>query len=342
MNRRRLFKLAAALGTVGLTAACSDAVGDKPVNSATEWNKGRLAIGTGGTSGVYYQFGGALADAINASLPGAVATAQPTGASIDNIRRLARGDAAMCLSGDGVPADALAGTGEFSDQKQQILSLASVFPGILHLVCRDDIGTDPLTGAPRQKVKDVEGLRGLRVARGNKASGDDLFSRRVLEAAGLKIESDIVSQNISVNAAIEKMKMPRSSADAIDAFFASSGVPNTPIQALLATGGYHLVPMGQVAEKLANEYGGYRQTTIKGKEYKVEDVASVEAPTLLLVRQDMPEQLAYDICKALFDHQKDIGALVPVVNDLTKSNASNTKPVPLHKGAERYFAENPQ
>lgn len=341
MNRRRLFKLAAALSAAGLTAACSDAVGDKPVNSATDWNKGRLAIGTGGTSGVYYQFGGALADAINAALPGAVASAQPTGASMDNIRRLARGDAALCLSGDGVPAEALAGTGEFAE-KEQILALASVFPGVLHLVCRNDLGTDSATGATKARVMDVDGLRGLRIGRGNKSSGDDLFSRRVLEAAKIDIDADIQSFSIPVNTSIERIKMPRTDPDAIDAFFASSGIPNTPIQALLAGGKHHLVPMGTVAEKMANEYGGYRQTTIKGKEYKVEDVASVEAPTLLLVRQDMPEQLAYDICKALFDHQADIGALVPVVNDLTKPNAQNTKPVPLHKGAERYYAENTQ
>ena len=340
MNRRRLLGVMAALGSSGFLAACTSAA-EKPQNSATAWNAGRLAIGTGGTSGVYYQFGGALADAINDSLPGAVATAQPTSASADNIRRIVRGDAALGLSGDGVPVDAVSGVGAFQDQKQSILALASLFPGVLHLVVRSDLGINRATGAPKAKVTSVEALEGLRVSRGGLGSGDDLFSKRVLQTAGLDVEKDIKSFNMSLNDAIKKLKQPVTDADAIDAVFASSGIPNAPIAGLVKGGGYHLVPCGTIADKMANDFGGYQQTLIPGGEYGSPDTSAVQAPTLLLVSTAMPEQLAYDITKAFFDHQAKIGELLAPVKDITKMSAANTKPVALHPGAERYFRENP-
>jgi len=345
MDRRRLLRLAAALGTAGLSsgvlAACSDAVTDKPENSATAWNKGRLAIGTGGTSGVYYQFGGALADAINSGLPGAVATAQPTGASADNVLRIVRGDAALALSGDGVPADAYNGTGGFQDLKQPILALASVFPGVLHLVCRNDIGIDELTGSPRPEVTDVTMLKGLRVSRGGAGSGDDLFSRRVLETAGLSVENDVSAENIPITDALARMRLPFEDDNGMDAVFASSGVPNSAIATILSEGRHHLVPLGSVAETMRNKFGGYRPSMIPGNAYKIEDLASVEAPTLLLVSDKMPEDLAFDITRILFEYQKSIGALVPVVNNITKASAADTSPVALHPGASKFFKENP-
>ncbi|MEV0649101.1 TAXI family TRAP transporter solute-binding subunit [Phytomonospora sp. NPDC050363] len=345
MDRRRLFRLTAALGSAGLTssllAACSDAASDKPQNSATAWNNGRLAIGTGGTSGVYYQFGGALADAINSGLPGAVATAQPTGASADNVRRIVRGDAAIALSGDGVPADAYNGTGAFKDIKQPVLALASVFPGVLHLVVRSELGVDEATGAPRPKITNVQELAGLRVSRGGAGSGDDLFSRRVLETAGLSVEDDIVSENMAITDALARIRMPIDKEDAVDAVFASSGVPNSAIATILSEGKHHLVPLGSVSELMRNNYGGYRPSTIRGEGYKIDDLASVEAPTLLLVSDKMPEDLAYDITRVFFEYQKSIGALVPVVNDITKATAADSSPVALHPGAAKYYKENP-
>lgn len=346
MDRRRLLRLAAALGTAGVSssvlAACSDAASDKPENSATAWNKGRLAIGTGGTSGVYYQFGGALADAINSGLPGAVATAQPTGASADNVLRIVRGDAALALSGDGVPADAYNGTGGFQDLKQPILALASVFPGVLHLVCRNDVGIDEATGAPRPEVVDVTMLRGLRVSRGGAGSGDDLFSRRVLETAGLSVENDVKAENIPITDALARMRLPFDDDNAMDAVFASSGVPNSAIATILSEGKHHIVPLGSVAETMRNKFGGYRPSTIPAKAYKLDDdLASVEAPTLLLVSDKMPEDLAFDITRILFEYQKSIGALVPVVNDITKATAADTSPVALHPGAAKFYKENP-
>src|SRR5690606_39770084 len=49
----------------------------------------RISIGTGGTGGLFYVIGAGMAEIINKNMEGATARAEVTGASIENIRRVA-------------------------------------------------------------------------------------------------------------------------------------------------------------------------------------------------------------------------------------------------------------
>ena len=69
-----------------VTSACATA---PPRPGAKLWHDGRLFIATGNTTAVYYQIGGGLADVITKYLPGYEARAEPTGASGENIQRVA-------------------------------------------------------------------------------------------------------------------------------------------------------------------------------------------------------------------------------------------------------------
>ena len=57
-----------------------------------------LSIATGGTGGVYYPMGGGLAEVINAHVEGYAATAEVTGASVENMGLIATGDADLALA----------------------------------------------------------------------------------------------------------------------------------------------------------------------------------------------------------------------------------------------------
>ncbi len=45
-----------------------------------------ISIATGGTGGVYYPLGGAMANVLSKYLPGIQATAEVTGGSVDNLK----------------------------------------------------------------------------------------------------------------------------------------------------------------------------------------------------------------------------------------------------------------
>jgi TRAP-type uncharacterized transport system substrate-binding protein len=75
-----ILKGAAALGVAALLAG-----------GVAEAQQKTIAIGTGGTGGVYYPLGGAVANVLSKNLPGVQATAEVTGGSIDNLKLIGSG-----------------------------------------------------------------------------------------------------------------------------------------------------------------------------------------------------------------------------------------------------------
>src|SRR5262249_185559 len=68
-----------------------------------------IAIGTGGTGGVYYPLGGGLANVLSKNLPGVQATAEVTGGSVDNLKLIGSGQSELAFSMADAALDALNG-----------------------------------------------------------------------------------------------------------------------------------------------------------------------------------------------------------------------------------------
>ena len=61
--------------------------------------------------------------------------------------------------------------------------------------------------------------------------------------------------------------------------------------------------------------------------------------TQMLVREDMDEQLAYDLTKCIMEHIEDLTTIHPAFKVMTKDAVANGLAIPLHPGAERYLKE---
>ena len=57
----------------------------------------RISIATGGTGGVYYPLGGGIANVLSKYVPNMQATAEVTGASVDNMKLVGGGKAEVGL-----------------------------------------------------------------------------------------------------------------------------------------------------------------------------------------------------------------------------------------------------
>jgi hypothetical protein len=53
----------------------------------------------------------------------------------------------------------------------------------------------------------------------------------------------------------------------------------------------------------------------------------------------MPDTLAYDITRTIFEHQRELAAIHPEARNLSIETAAKGSPAPLHPGAERYYRE---
>ena len=289
------------------------------------WHDGRLFVATGNTTGVYYQLGGGYADLISKYLPGYEGRAEPTGASGDNVARVASGDMDIGLCNADTAADAATGRGVYDGKPQPIRALARLYRNTMQVVVRSDA-----------KIHKVADMKGKRVSTSTLNSGTDVLAGRILAAAGLNPDTDVRRLRLSLPDTVAGMK-----AGTIDALFFTGGLPTPGLADLLgsAPAKFSVLPADDLIGALTSKYGPvYSTATIPKAVYKTPaDVGTIVVATLLLVSVDMPADLAYQLTKVLFVHQPELAEVHPEGGHFDKANAPRTDPVPLHPGALRYY-----
>jgi len=69
------------------------------------------------------------------------------------------------------------------------------------------------------------------------------------------------------------------------------------------------------------------------------DVAVVGVSNLLVVHRDMPDQMAYDISRLLFEYQAELAAVHAEAARLRPASETTAAPAPFHPGAIRFYRE---
>jgi TRAP transporter TAXI family solute receptor len=289
----------------------------------------RLSIATGGTGGVFYPYGGGLAQVLSAKLPGVQATAEVTAASVDNLKFLKQGTSDIAFTMADMAQDGAAGRDSFADfGPVPVRALAVLYPGYMHLVVRGDGG-----------IATVADLKGKVVSTGPPGAGSAVFANRILATAGLDPARDIRPHNLSVAQAVDAMKDGK-----LDAFFWVGGVPTAAVLDLMHSPGVpaRILPLDSVLPALRRAHGEtlYYQTLIPKAAYSLsEDIPVVAVANLLVVSESMPESLAHDITRVLFEEQPTLATIHPQARELSIDTATKGATIPFHPGAIRYYRE---
>jgi TRAP transporter TAXI family solute receptor len=314
--------LAAVLLIAALLAGCA---GTPQRPGAGLWHGGRLFVATGNTTGVYYSIGGGYADLISKHVAGYEARAEATGASAENVERVASGDMDIAFTTADTAADAYSGKGYFEGRPQKIVALARVYKSYAQLVVRN--------GARITKVAD---LRGKRVSTGSKGSGADIVASRLLFAGGINPDSDITRLQLSLPETTKGML-----AGSIDAFFFTGGLPTPGIADLLATApnAFTLLPLNGLLQPMTYRWGPvYGGAKLPKATYNLPaDIDTIVIGNFVVVSPDMPDQLARDLTRVLFEYQPELSRVHPEGGNYDKGTAPQTDPIPLHPGAAKYY-----
>jgi TRAP transporter TAXI family solute receptor len=322
-------KTGTAVRAVALLAAAALAVagcgGDRGGSESGEG--GRLSIATGNTTGVYYQLGGGYARLIGEHVDGYTATAEATGASVENIRRVVAGDSDIAFTLADSAADAVNGTGEF-DGKQPIRALARIYTNYTQVAVRADAG-----------ITSVATMRGKAISTGSPGSGTEVIALRLLRAAGLDPERDVKRQKLSLPETVQAMKD-----GTVQGMVWSGGLPTSGVTDLTTSlkDQVRFVDLSAELPKLQAEYGPvYQAATLAPEVYQQPaPVATIGVPNLLVVKDSMDAGLAEQLTGLLFTYQKDLAAVHPEANNIKRETATETDPVPLHPGSQRWYDEN--
>jgi len=129
----------------------------------------------------------------------------------------------------------------------------------------------------------------------------------------------------------------------IDAFVYFSGFPNGSIKEATTTCNAVLVTVdGPIINKLVEDNPYYGKVTIPGGTYTgtPNDTVTFGARATIVTPASMPNDIVYEVTKAVFNNYNTFKRLHPSFAALTKEDmAKNALSAPLHPGAEKYYKE---
>jgi len=85
----------------------------------------------------------------------------------------------------------------------------------------------------------------------------------------------------------------------------------------------------------------YQPAMIPAKTYpgQTADVPTAAIRNLLVTQSDVPDELVYQMTKALYDNIDALYAVNIAAKAIKRENAVKGMPLPLHPGAEKYYRE---
>ena len=317
---KRIIAILMVLAMVFSLAACGGNGEADANNSATA-----MTMGTGGTAGTYYGYGGILGNQIKTTT-GITVNVVATDGSKANILGVDTGNYQLGTVQSDVMSYAWEGSRAFQEEGKidTFRVIGGLYAEAVQLITMD------------KNIKSVEDLKGKKVSIGAAGSGVYFNAIDVLNAAGLE-ESDIVPQYQSFADSADALKDGK-----IDAAFIVAGAPTPAIQELCATAEAYLVPIdGDIAEKLMKETPFYTTYKIPAGTYdgQEKDVTTVTVKATLIVSASATEEDVYNLTKAIYDNIDAITSAHAKGAELSIENATTGMTVPFHAGAAKYFSE---
>jgi TRAP transporter TAXI family solute receptor len=324
-------KPAAAAPAAGALAAKPGDQGPCTTANATKprpTGKARLVIGTGGTGGVFFPYGGGLARILSAKMTNTEMTAEVTGGSVDNFKLINSGQADVGMSTVDSAYDAFNGTGAYRDVgKVPGCTIISAYQSYIHIVALAD-----------SNINSVEDMKGKRISVGSPGSSTEGAADRILEAARVDGKADIKREALSVAESVSAMKDRK-----IDAFFWIGGLPTAAVTDLVSTPNLKVkfIPGDKYLQPMRDKYGPiYAAFTLPGRVYTgVEPTPGIGIGNIFFVNANMSEDLVYDLVKTIFDNLDDVKKVHPEAQTLSVDTAAINSSIPFHPGAIKYYRE---
>jgi len=301
-------------------------------------------IGTGGAGGTYFPIGGTIANGISAppgarpcdkggqcGVPGLIAIAQSTTASVFNNAAVQNGELEAGLAAADVTRSMYLGEGKFEGKAHPKLRIiANLYPEDLHLVMAKD-----------SSIGSLADLKGKRVGIAQAGSGTQVAVLQMLEAWG------VTRDNIEEAELNNSQSAERLADGQIDAYFYAAGWPVAAMVQLASTKGMNLHSFSEDDLKKINDIiPAYIPSKIPGGVYEGvdADVLTPAVSAMLVVSSDLEDELVYGITQALWnsntrkllDNGHAKGKQITAESALDGVAALG---VPLHAGAEKFYKE---
>ena len=284
-----------------------------------------ISIGTGGTGGIYYPYGGGVAEIWSKHVKGVKAVAEVTGASVENVKLAHKGETVIGEVMGDVAVAGYKGLSKFKGKKHDILSMAIMYPNLLQIVALKKSG-----------ITDIEQVRGRSISTGSPGSGTNFMSEVVFKALGIPLKSykdSRLSFTESANALRD---------GTIEVGVWSVGPGTSSILDLATTHDIHIISFTpEQTQKILAANSKYSSVELAGGVYRGADkaVATIGVWNVMICQASLDTNLVYSLAKALFEHNDYLMKIHPSAAYTTPENAVKYSPIPLHPGTVKYLKE---
>ena len=314
-------KLSTKIFLLSLVTVCSVLLISGPAMAGTQF----VSIGTGGTGGIYYPYGGGVAEIWTKYVKDVKAVAEVTGASVENVKLAHKGETVIGEVMGDVAVAGFNGLSKFKGKKHDILSMAIMYPNLLQVVTLKKSG-----------ITNIEQIKGKKISSGSPGSGTNFMSETVFKALGIPLDS----YNDSRLSFTETANALRDGT--IDVGFWSVGPGTSSSLDLATTHDIHIIsftPEQQKKIQAANEE--YSAVDLAGGVYRGVDnsVPTIGVWNVMICQKSLNTDLVYNLVKALFEHQDYLLKIHPSASYTTAENAVKYSPIPLHPGTVKYLKE---
>ncbi len=283
-----------------------------------------LSLGTGGTGGVYYPLGGALASRLSLGDSARQFTAEVTGGSVENVNRIVAGQIDLGFSLGVTAFQAYNGSEAFPTPATGLRIVAPLYANVTHVL---------VTGS--SDATSMEDFRGQRVSVGSAGSGTEQVSKQLLELHGLSYDDiDVRYLTFSESAAALRDA-------AIDAAIFSVGYPAAAVLEATTTGDVRL--LGIEPERIAalrEEHPYYSGGEIPTGAYPgVEQaISTVAMMNWLVADETLSDEVVDGLLNILETDRVSLEQVHEMAEQIDLARLAEA-PIPLHPATERWRAE---
>ncbi len=280
---------------------------------------------TGGTSGVYYPLGVAIAKIYGDKIPNVKTQVQATKASVENLNLLqqGRGEIAFAL-GNSLKA-AWDGNEEagFKTKLDKLRTIGAIYPNYIQIVATADSG-----------IKTLADLKGKSLSVGAPKSGTELNSRAILAAAGMSYKDIGKVEYLPFAESVDLMKNRQ-----LNATLQSAGLGVASLKDLSTSAPITVVA---VPKETVDKIGlPFVAAVIPANTYNGQDkdVPTAAVVNYLVTSSAVSDDVAYQMTKLVYESLPELANAHVAGKEIKLETAAAGSPAPLHPGAIRYYKE---
>ncbi len=285
----------------------------------------QLKLMTGPQGGSWYPLGGAIQGIIEKSVPGTSMQVLP-GAGISNVVGVQTGKAELGFGNAVSSVDGVNGVEPFKGKQDNVCQVATLYFQYFHAVALADSG-----------VTDLGKAKGKALTTQQKGNTGEQMTRDALKVYGLDYSGMSKVNHGNYTDSVSQLKDGHA-----QVFTLITTVPASSVMDLASARDIRVLefPNDKFAA-LQKINKGYDKRIIKAGSYPKQDkdIQTIGTWTHLVASCKLPEQLVYNITKALATNVENLGNVVSAVKGLTVKDMASDVGVPYHPGARKYYQE---